>query len=381
MTASSPVLRLAFNGKFLSAVPTGVHRVAEQMIVGLDRMMEQEPELRARVDAVVLAPRDVRRQLVTKHIPTHYMGPLNWQFWEQIELPLRLDGRFLVNLCNLGPVMTRSAVTMVHDAQVYLTPGSYSFAFRFFYKIAQPLIGRRHRRVLTVSNFSKEQLVHFGVASPDRIHVIHNGVDHTSATSGGSGTVPELEISDRRYVLALANLQRHKNIRVLLRAFTDPRLADKKLVLFGRADKKAFEAQGIDVPANVMFAGSVSDAQLRALMKDALCFAFPSTTEGFGLPPLEAMLLGCPAVVAPCGALPEVCGDAALIADPNDAAAWAAAFHSLSTDETLWKKYSTAGQVRARSFTWERSVKELLRVLEEQCKVSFPALVPVKNDA
>ena len=106
--------------------------------------------------------------------------------------------------------------------------------------------------------------------------------------------------------------QAHKNVGLLLRAFADPALRDLRLVLFGGEGRGAFEARGSAVPDNVVFAGRVSDGELRALYAHALCVAFPSTTEGFGLPPLEAMLVGCPAVVAPCGALPEVCGSAAV---------------------------------------------------------------------
>src|SRR5881394_632896 len=78
--------------------------------------------------------------------------------------------------------------------------------------------------------------------------------------------------------------------------------------LIGAAVREQFEALGHFVPPNVIFAGQVSDGELRALLESALCVGCLSTTEGFGLPPLEGMVLGCPAIMAPCGALSEVGG-------------------------------------------------------------------------
>jgi glycosyltransferase involved in cell wall biosynthesis len=114
----------------------------------------------------------------------------------------------------------------------------------------------------------------------------------------------------------------------------------------------------------VLFAGRVSDGELRALYENAACLAFPSTTEGFGLPPLEAMGLGCPVVVAPCGALPEVCGDAALYAPPGAPAAWAQAIRRLDGDAGLRQRMMEAGLARAALYRWEDSARRLLEVIE-----------------
>lgn len=141
--------------------------------------------------------------------------------------------------------------------------------------------------------------------------------------------------------------------------------ASIRLVLFGSEGLAAFANAGLPVPEGVVFAGRVSDAELTALMGAALCFAMPSTTEGFGLPPLEAMALGCPAVVARCGALPEVCGDAALYAAPDQPEQWRAAFLRLAADAGLRALLAEQGREQAQAMSWERAGDQLMDVLRE----------------
>lgn len=345
--------RIAVNGKFLQAGPTGVHRVAWELMRALDA--GPDPRFAFRV----LSPRGPSRYPDLPRLPRDEVGRLRGQAWEQIDLPRAAPGETILSLGNLAPVWPRDAVTMIHDAQVFTTPASYSRAFGARYRLLLRAIGRRHRRILTVSAFSKAQLVAFGIAPGERIDVIHNGVDHLLEVTPDRAIVAKLGLVRQGYVLALANTQRHKNVGLLLRAFARPDLAGLKLVLVGGATRDDFVAAGHEVPAGTLFAGAIPDKALRGLIADALCLAFPSLTEGFGLPPLEAMLLGCPALVAPCGALPEVCGDAALYADPDAPEAWARAILALADDRLLWDVRSVAGQAHAARFTWAAAAVKL----------------------
>ena len=358
-------LRVAFNGKFLSASPTGVHRVAAEIISALDSRLVHDTDLAQKFDAVILAPRNAARDLGLRKIPVLTDSVLTGQPWEQLELPFRTRGRLLVSLCNLAPVITRHAVTMIHDAQVHITPQSYSRPFRLFYKTMQPLMGRRHRRILTVSAYSRDQLDLAGVAARNRISVVHNGADHMARMTTQSGAASSFGLTPKQYVLALSNTQPHKNIRVLLDAFALPGLGTYKLALFGGAGKEAFTKAGLSVPDNVVFLGPVSDEVLASLMEDALCLGFPSTTEGFGLPPLEAMECGCPALVAPLGALPEVCGDAARFVTAESPQAWAAAIEELAKHPDQGDHLAQAGRRHAKDFTWARAADDLVNILSQ----------------
>lgn len=354
---------IQLNGKFLAAAPTGVHRVAEELGNALSALIAESHPSVSGLTLEALAPHDGMPRAGALQMPAHCLAPFRHIAWEQLSLPLRRGEGLLLNLCNIGPMLARNAVTMIHDAQVLLSPASYRRGFRLWYRIVQPIIARRHRLLLTVSEFSRRELAAAGLAPLERIAVIHNGVDHVVATTAQGGTLERHGLAPHQYVLALANTQSHKNIAVLLRAFADPALAGVQLVLFGGAHRAAFEAAGHRVPADVRFIGRICDAELRALMEGALCLAFPSTTEGFGLPPLEAMLLGCPAVVAPCGALPEVCGDAAVYAAPHDHAAWVDAIRQFQDDPSVRTEFADRGRARAAQFTWREAALALAAVL------------------
>ncbi len=370
-----PPVRLVINGKFLqpSTSRSGVYRVARELLVALDGVLADNPALADAMPCRVVVPggppKDLRltRIRIECETRTSEMGSLRRRLsgalWEQLVLPRRARGDTLVSLCNIGPVWHRDAFTMVHDAQVYSSPGSYSRAFQTWYRLVLPMLGRRNRGLLTVSGFSREELDHFGVAAAARIRVIHNGCDHVLRLVPDPAKADSAALAGRRYVVALANTQPHKNIAVLLKAFESPALADVTLALFGPARREDFERRGLRVPPNVQFLGFVSDEQLAGLLQQAAALAFPSTTEGFGLPPLEAMTLGCPTVVAPCGALPEVCGEAALWADAHDPGQWARQLARVCEDAALRDDLRRRGRVHAAQFTWQRAAHRLLETV------------------
>lgn len=363
-------LRIAVNGKFLAAAPTGVHRVAAELTHALAAIARDAPD---RLDAELWVPRNAVEAAEAFAMPTRVIRPFVHIPWEQLSTPWPDPGRLLLNLCNIGPVLRGRSMTMIHDAQVYLTPQSYSRPFRLWYKSVQPLLARTHRHLFAVSDFSRTEIARTGLCAPERISVIHNGVDHMLRVVADPGVLGRLHLAPRRYVVALASTQAHKNIGLLGAAFADASLAPLRLVLVGGEGPGDFAARGIALPADTIFAGRVCDGELRALYESALCLAFPSRTEGFGLPPLEAMLVGCPAVVAPCGALPEVCADAGLYAGPDDAAGWAAEIARLAEDDGWRDSRVAAGRAHAARFTWAAAAQTLLRVATAELAEDRPA--------
>jgi len=356
---------LLINGRFLAREQTGVHRVAYEHIRQIARHRQELTQLFG-APPLILAPRNVAPQALGG-IPLvlDNRSALTGALWEQVELPVRAGGALLLNLCNLGPMMARHSAVMIHDAQTVSTPASYGLMFRAYYRMMQGVIGVKATRILTVSEFSRGEIDRYGIAPAAKIDVIHNGSDHGRAITPDTGMMAKLGLQPGRYVLGLASAQAHKNIRRLLAAFADNAMEPLKLVLFGSGGAAKMRAQGLNVPDHVVCPGRLSDAQLAGLMGQALCLAMPSLTEGFGLPPLEAMYWGCPTVVAPCGALPEVCGDAALYAAPDDTGQWRDAFRRLANEPQLRETLITAGHSRAAQLSWDSGGEQLMAVLRD----------------
>jgi glycosyltransferase involved in cell wall biosynthesis len=109
--------------------------------------------------------------------------------------------------------------------------------------------------------------------------------------------------------------------------------------------------------------GRVNDDDLALLYRRALCLVFPSKTEGFGLPALEAMALGCPVISSDAASLPEVCGEAALYAPPDDAAAWLAAIGRIMKESGLRQRLASRGVTRSKAFSWRQSAEKYLELM------------------
>ena len=356
---------LALNGKFLKAGFTAVHLVARQYLRELPRRLERHPAARLLGPATLYLRPGTAVDAGLTTFATRATAPLPGLLWEQLALPALARGQLLVNFCNLGPVLSRDAITFIHDLHAFETPESFSPAFVARYRFILDRIGRRHRRIVTGSAYARDTIVRYGVARPERIRVILDAVDHVLLAPSKLEVLARLGLEPQRYVLGLASTYVHKNVGVLLRAFAGAREDDPRLVLFGAADAAAFRGAGLEPPPGAVFTGWIDDGERRALYEHALCFAFPSTTEGFGLPPGEAMALGCPAIVTACGALPEVCGDEALYADPHEPRQWLDAVRSLARDPAARDARASRSRDRMRTFTWAGATDALLDVIGE----------------
>ncbi len=233
---------------------------------------------------------------------------------------------------------------------------------------------RRATRVLTVSFASARQIAQLGVGA-DRIDVVSPGVDLTvfqPGLAGGRELVAARTGDDRPYIMCVASLFRGKNLVLLRRAAA--RLAARGLPhrLVVVTQDPGVDRLGASAVLDELRAGegpppeifqNVSEEQLAALIAGATAFCLPSSFEGFGLPALEALACGVPAVVSDGGALPEVVADAALIVEPTEEAI-EQAMAAIIEDHALARKLASQGRARAEMFTWEKTVEGWMLSLE-----------------
>jgi len=352
---------LTINGRFLSQRNTGVQRYAREIVTELDLLFQncrsQSPcALRGKIvvpagtSIPLLHGLEVRR--------TAGSGVL----WEQFVLPAAARG-VLLSLGNVGPLVVSKHIVCIHDLNVLIAPASYSRAFRSYYRIMLPLLARTAARVVTVSHFSARMLDEFGLCPPEKITIIPNGHEHTKRWKPHNSSFSAKEAHSRPFVFTLGSRAPHKNIDMLFTIAQELDAIGVDILVAGMSSSIFSTRETGSVPANVRLLGFVTEDDLAALYQNAMCFAFPSLTEGFGLPALEAMALGCPVVATDTASLPEVCGDAVLYADPRSPRAWLDQFKRLRAEP------ATAHDLRARAacqverFSWKKSAQLYLDLI------------------
>ncbi len=250
----------------------------------------------------------------------------------------------------------RIAVT-VHDLSHLVVPEiAGNLAKRTYAKTMLRRVRRRASLILTVSNFSKAELLRFtqGPRS-DNIVAIHEGV---SEMWYGASNAPRPRT--RPYIVYVGNVKPYKNVSRLVEAFLKVMGSiQHDLVIIGQheglitGESDGFFRLARSAPDRVEFTGYVSRDQLLALVGNADALVLPSLYEGFGFPPLEAMAAGVPALVARAASLPEVCGEAVLYCDPLSVDDIASGIVTIVTNESLRSRLVSAGGEQVRKYTWE----------------------------
>ena len=348
--------KIIVNGRFLGGGATAVNAVADDLTSALVDLVNTGKTNWSVEVAVPQPAADLARE---KSWPLRVVGRRSGILWEQTEFArLRHEG-VLTGFFNTVPLWGTGYVTMLHDAHVFTTPQSYGRATRLWRQILSRRAGATENRLLTVSEYSRESLLRLKIGTLETIGVVPNGLGKVGFVEADHAATRHLGLQ-APFVLAPSSLLPHKNLRVLLKAFEDNALSAFTLVLYGKAGRSDYQAAGLNVPENVVFTGFVTDAALASLYLSSLCLCVPSTEEGFGLPALEGMARGVPTIVAPCGALPEVVGDAGLFANPTDSAEWVAAIRSLHDDPALRAQLVEKGRQRATSFTWRAAAQRVI---------------------
>jgi glycosyltransferase involved in cell wall biosynthesis len=259
----------------------------------------------------------------------------------------------------------------VHDATFFLMPERYPAVRRVYFQLSTWLSVRRAQAIMVPSHSAAEDLRVVLQPPPLRVHVTHEGVDACFRPLDRDACIRlalERYGLPKGYLLSLGTREPGKNRLALLQALK--RLVDAgrdlHLAVIGAAgwrfaaEDAAVESLGLN--ARVHFTGYVPQDDLPALYNAARVFVFPSLHEGFGLPALEAMACGTPVATSGRSSLPEVVGKAALLVDPTDPGAIAAAIARVLDEPALEGLLRQAGPERAAAFTWDACAQKTLTV-------------------
>jgi glycosyltransferase involved in cell wall biosynthesis len=283
----------------------------------------------------------------------------------------------------LPPAVPCRSVVTIHDTIHLMFPqylpnrGAYAYARSLMWAAA-----KRSDRILTVSESSKRDIIHYFNVDPEKIVVVYNALDERFSlepTAEEIARVRERFQLDHGFVLYVGNIKPHKNLVRLIEAFDGLRregFEDLKLLIIGDEISKwpalRRAVHRLKLHKHVRFLGFQSDETLVSLYRLAAVFVFPSLYEGFGLPPLEAMASGTPVVTSNVSSLPEVAGDAAVLVNPYDAIDIKDGIKRVLTDPILREELRRKGLQRAREFSWERSVARTREIYLETARVTAP---------
>ncbi len=303
------------------------------------------------------------------------------RIWHRARLPIPIEtamGR--VDLFHepdfvLPPTLPGTpTVLTVHDLTFIRDPESAFPRLRRYLNRVVPHSVARATHILADSAATRNDLIELFHTSPDKITVLYGGVDARFAPMRDperlAAVRAKYNIGPDPFILGIGTIQPRKNFRRLVQAFSDLRppafASDLKLVIAGGKgwlyDDIFDEVKHLGLEGCVLFPGFVDDDDLPALYSAADALAFPSIYEGFGLPILEAMACGTPVVTSVTSSLPELAGDAALLVEPTDVDAIAAALRRLLQEADLRRKLVAAGFDQARKFTWEKAAAQLLDI-------------------
>lgn len=364
MTAEA--VRVAFDVTPLLGFRTGMGRSTAGMWEGIARL---RPSIQPRPYAIGMTA-DGTLPAGTRpiRVPTRALIQV-WSRTNRVSMDRWLPAAEVVHATNFTVGPTRRPVLLsVHDIGFLLHPSTADAVTSTFPGMLRRAIARGAHLHVTTSQLASEVEEHLGpgLLAAGRITVVPFAVPDLS-DPGPLPAALAAAVAGRPYVLALGDQVERKNLPMLVEAFgrIAGGIADLLLVLAGPpgpatpAVRAAMERLDPQVSARVVLPGALDDPARVTLLAGATVLAYPSLYEGFGLPPLEAMTLGVPALVSRAGALAEVAGPGAQLLDPTDVDGWAGALERLVTDRAHRQERVAAGRRHVARFTWDATAAGL----------------------
>jgi glycosyltransferase involved in cell wall biosynthesis len=294
----------------------------------------------------------------------------NRRWWSLVRLPLavRRDGAHLLHVqYTVSPLASLPAVTTVHDVSFLIEPSWFRPKDRLLLRLSVPASMRRAKRVITVSEASRRDILALTGLPPEKVAVTPLAPPPGFSPVSGAAHIVEQRLGLKQpYVLVVGTMQPRKNQGLAIRAFAEARQAASFPHVLAVAGKEGWGRQEAECDA-VQLLGYVPDDLLPALYSAADALLFPSLYEGFGLPVLEAMACGCPVVCSDRGALPEVAGDAALVLPPEPGR-WRDALMEMLAAPDRREELRRRGLDRAKMFTWRETARRTSEVYGEVAK-------------
>jgi glycosyltransferase involved in cell wall biosynthesis len=294
-----------------------------------------------------------------------YLGHL----WTHLVLPFK-SGDILFCPANIAPIFvpkSKKLIVTIHDVAFLTYPESFSGFFKLYYRFLMPIIIKRADKIITVSNYSKNEIQRYYSKAKDKIEVIYLGVNKD---------FKKLDyIKKKNQIVFVGSMNKRKNIVGVLKSFELLDLKDYKLLLIGNfssnfdidEETKQLIEKAKQNP-NIEFKKNVNNNDLIKIYNQSKLFLFPSFYEGFGLPVLEAMSCATPVVCSSSSSLPEVGGDAVVYCNPNSIEDIKEKINQVITNEELQKEMIEKGLKRAKMFSWEKSAKEHIEIFKKVLK-------------
>jgi glycosyltransferase involved in cell wall biosynthesis len=366
-----PFNKIYINGRFLTQSMTGVQRYAFELLKALDLLIDEKVIDKNLYSFELLSPYNIIHQVKLKHIHHRKLGIFSGHLWEQFVLPYYSRNGFLLNLGNTAPLLKRKQVVTICDVSVFAVPFAYSFSFRMWYKFLFRCFRRTLKSFITISNFSKNEIVKYLEIDPHRIHVIYLGKEHIISIKSDDTILLRNNLVNVPFVLAVSSMSPHKNFSSIVRAIESLHEFNFQVLIVGGTNPKIFMSTELSISDKIIHLGYVNDAELKCLYEHAKCFIFPSFYEGFGLPPLEAMSCGCPVIVSNIPTLVELCGEAAVYCDPKDQKDIAEKIYSVFTNTNLYQSLRAKGYERVKLYSWKNCAIQTINVITTYNKGNY----------
>lgn len=341
--------KIVINGRFLGKQVTGVQRFAREIVAELDKIVKPG-------QFEIAIPPDVFAEIPLKNIKIVHIGKLKNRFWEHISFPLYAlkKKKIPLNLCNVAPIL-KPGIATIHDVKVIAHPVFFSRKFVVWYKFLFLNIAKRSKIILTVSDFSKNEIVkHLGINSK-KTKVIPNGWQHFEKIIADDCAIRKYKLKKKEYFFSISSLDLNKNFKwIVAVAQKNP---NQIFAIAGGMNVKVFSNKfDFDVPENLKFLGYVTDEESKALMQNCKAFLFPSFYEGFGIPPLEALSVGSSVIVSDIPVMHEIFGNTVHYIDPHNA--------NVDIENLLLEPVESAETVLEK-YSWEKSADLLFKTLKD----------------